>query len=169
MSTAAPAPRLDAVAGALTRAEARFVVIGGFAVIAHRHVRATRDIDLLIPDDERNDRKVIAALSSLNGVRASDRRPLADDLLIGAAHLRALTDGGLVDIVREGVAPLDFETVVSNAVRADYGGGAFLVAGLASIVGFKRLANRPVDRQDLEALAAIHGELPVDPIPGLDG
>ena len=43
-----------------------------------------------------------------------------------------------------------------------------MVAGLSSIVGFKRLAGRPQDRNDLERLAEIHGELPIEPIPGLD-
>lgn len=30
-------------------------------------------------------------------------------------------------------------------------------------------AGRPQDRLDLTELEAIHGELPIDPIPGLDG
>lgn len=51
---------------------------------------------------------------------------------------------------------------------ADYGGVQFLVADLRTIVGFKRLAGRPRDRNDLIGLAEIHGELPIDPIPGLD-
>ena len=41
-------------------------------------------------------------------------------------------------------------------------------ASLRSIVGFKRLADRPQDRRDLEELESFHGELPIDPIPGLD-
>jgi hypothetical protein len=32
----------------------------------------------------------------------------------------------------------------------------------------ERRADRPRDRNDLIGLAEIHGELPVDPIPGLD-
>jgi hypothetical protein len=51
---------------------------------------------------------------------------------------------------------------------ADYSDVEFLVAGLSSIVGFKRLAGRPRDRNDLIGLAEVHGELPVEPIPGLD-
>ena len=42
------------------------------------------------------------------------------------------------------------------------------VASLSSIVGFKRLAGRPRDRRDLEELEAFHGELPSEPIPGVD-
>lgn len=56
----------------------------------------------------------------------------------------------------------------SEAMTAKYDGLEFPVAGLSSIVGFKRLAGRPQDRQDLERLAEIHGELPIEPIPGLD-
>ena len=82
--------------------------------------------------------------------------------------LRALTDAGLIDIVRGGVPPLDFDTVTSEAMIADYDGLEFPVAGLRSLVGFKRLADRPQDRQDLERLAEIHGTLPEDPLPGLD-
>jgi len=40
---------------------------------------------------------------------------------------------------------------------------------LPSVVGFKRLAHRPdPDRSDLRHLEAIHGPLPIEPIPGLD-
>ncbi len=53
-------------------------------------------------------------------------------------------------------------------MTANYGGVEFPVAGLRSVVGFKRLSDRPRDRNDLIGLAEIHGELPIDPIPGLD-
>jgi hypothetical protein len=72
------------------------------------------------------------------------------------------------DVLRGGLPPLDYETVEKHAIPADYGGVEFLLAGLSSIVGFKRLADRPRDRNDLIGLAEIHGELPLDPIPGVD-
>jgi hypothetical protein len=59
-------------------------------------------------------------------------------------------------------------TVAARAFDADIGGEIAPVAALRSIVGFKRLADRPRDRNDLEELEAFHGELPIDPIPGLD-
>ena len=70
--------------------------------------------------------------------------------------------------MRGGLPPLDYETVEQRAMTADYGDVKFLVAGLSSIVGFKRLAGRARDRNDLIGLAEVHGELPIDPIPGLD-
>jgi hypothetical protein len=161
-------PELDVAAGAMVDAAALFVVIGGFAVIANRFVRATEDVDFLVPDDAANDHRVLAALRALGAVRQRDDAPLLDEHLLGQEHLRVISDAGMIDIIRGGVPPLDFETVAADAMRADYDGLVFLVASLRSIVGFKRLAGRPQDRQDLERLAEIHGSLPEDPIPGLD-
>jgi hypothetical protein len=161
-------PKLDLAAPAMVREGARFVLVGGFAVIANRFVRATEDIDFLVPDDDENDRRVLAALQALGGVRLRDDAPLADDHLIGKTHLTAMTEAGVIDIIRGGLAPLDYETVAERSKTAEYGGVEFRVAGLRSIVGFKRLANRPRDRNDLIGLEEIHGELPIDPIPSLD-
>jgi hypothetical protein len=161
-------PDLDVAVAAMAAEDARFVLIGGFAVIANRFIRATEDIDFLAPDDIDNDRRVLAALVALGGVRYRDDAPLCDEHLLDKTHLRTKTRAGVIDILRSGLPPLDYETVEKRAMRAEYGGVEFLVAGLSSIVGFKRLANRPRDRNDLIGLAEVHGELPDEPIPGLD-
>lgn len=161
-------PELDVAVGAMVAEAAQFVVVGGFAVIANRFVRATEDIDFLVPDDDDNDRRVLSALGKLSAVRLRDDEPLEEGHLLGQTHLRARTDAGIIDIIRGGLPPLDFGTVEERAMRADYGDAKFLVAGLSSIVGFKRLAGRPRDRNDLIGLAEIHGELPDEPIPGVE-
>lgn len=161
-------PELDVAASAMVAERARFVVIGGFAVVANRYVRATEDIDFLVPDDLENDRRVLRALTKLDGVQLATEMPLIAEHLIGRAHLRARTDAGLVDIIRGGLPPLDFETVESRSMLVDYGEVQFHIAGLSSIVAFKRLADRPRDRNDLAELKKIHGDLPIEPIAGLD-
>jgi hypothetical protein len=161
-------PELDVAVGAMVAENARFVVVGGFSVIANRFIRATEDIDFLVPDDIDNDRRVLAALLKLGGVRLRDDAPLGDEHLLGQTHLRAKTRAGVIDIMRGGLPPLDYETVEAHAMRAEDSKIEFLVAGLNSIVGFKRLAGRPRDRNDLIGLEEVHGKLPIDPIPGLD-
>lgn len=161
-------PKLDVAAAAMVDAGARFVVIGGFAVIANRFVRATEDVDFLVPDDVDNDRRVLVALRALDAVRHRDEAPVRDEHLLGQTHLRVITSAGVIDVMRGGLPPLDFETVASEAMSADYDGLQFPIAGLRSVVGFKRLAGRPQDRRDLERLEEIHGQLPEEPIPGLD-
>jgi hypothetical protein len=161
-------PDLAAVTAALLRARAEFVVIGGFAVIANDFVRATEDVDFLIPDAAGNDRALDVALAALDAHWLSPERPFAAGDLADREHSRLSTRAGLIDLLREGAPPLDFATVRGNAHEADLGAGRFHVAGLSSLVAFKRLAGRPRDKADLDELREIHGELPIDPLPGLD-
>jgi hypothetical protein len=86
----------------------------------------------------------------------------------GAHHLRVDSRHGVIDIMRGGLPPLDYETVSARAIERSWRGSPVRVASLRSLVGFKRLAGRGQDRVDLEKLESSNGELPVDPIPGLD-
>jgi hypothetical protein len=161
-------PDLPGVLSAFERAGARYVVIGGFAVIANEYVRATEDTDLLIPDDSSNHELVVRALDDL-GARVTRSGESVDAALIARrSHLRLDSDRGIVDLLKEGEPPLDFATVLAGSLEAEIRGVPTRFAGLASLVAFKRLANRVKDRQDLEALREIHGELPIQPVPGLD-
>ena len=99
---------------------------------------------------------------------AHDGKRLAEADMAGQHQLRVITRHGLVDLVRGGVAPLDFATVSERAIAVEWAGQTVRVAALPSVVGFKRLARRPQDEVDLAELEAIHGELPVEPIPGVD-
>lgn len=69
-------PELDVAVAAMVAEEVRFVVVDGFSVIANRFVRATEDIDLLVPDDSENDRRVLSALRRLDGVRLRNELPI---------------------------------------------------------------------------------------------
>lgn len=162
-------PDLPAVAAAFHRHSALNVVIGGFAVIAHEHIRATEDVDLLIPQDDANHSRVARALADLGAHFAGDRAELDVEMITEMPHLRLdCGEHGMVDLLKEGEPPLDFASVADGAITASIRGTPIRFAGLASIVAFKRLAGRPRDRQDLEALTEIHGELPMLRVPGLD-
>ncbi len=161
-------PDLPRVVAAFNAEQARHVVIGGFAVVAHQYVRATEDVDLLIPDEPGNDERVIAALVRL-GASRRDGSPITAAEVSGREHLRVDSDAGLVDLLRAGVAPLDFDSVDADAIEAVVDDVPIRVCGLATLVAFKRLANRSRDRLDLEELEARHGgKLPRLYIPGLD-
>ena len=56
---------LVALCRALNECGARYLVVGGFAIIHHGYLRATEDIDLLIQGDLQNQVRVRKALESL--------------------------------------------------------------------------------------------------------
>jgi hypothetical protein len=143
-----------------------YVIIGGFAVIANQYLRGTEDVDLLIGGDRALDPTVLEFLQRIGAHR--NGQPVAPDALPTAEALRVASRFGPVDLLREGPPPLDFKTVAETAIRLTYHDQPARVASLASLVAFKRLANRPRDRLDLVELERIHGPLPIQPVPGLD-
>jgi hypothetical protein len=161
-------PDLAGVVADANAVDLPYVVIGGFSVILHGYVRATKDSDLLVPDGPEADAAVLRFLRRIDARRFQDDRTLGEADVAGGNHLRVNSRHGIVDLMRGGLPPLDYETVSSRADEVEWGGQRIRFAALPSIVGFKRLAGRPQDRLDLSELEALHGELPVDPIPGLD-
>jgi hypothetical protein len=161
-------PDLAGVVADANEAQLDHVVIGGFAVIAHGYLRTTKDSDLLVPDGPDADDAILRFLTLIEATRFSDDKVLTAEDVNGSDHLRVDSRHGVIDIVLGGLPPLDYETVAARAVDGSLRGNPFRVASLRSIVGFKRLANRGQDRLDLEALEQANGELPIDPIPGLD-
>src|SRR5262249_23635116 len=56
---------VEAIFGALNGCGARYLVVGGLAVVAHGYVRLTADIDLVLDPDPGALKRAIAALESL--------------------------------------------------------------------------------------------------------
>jgi hypothetical protein len=161
-------PDLDGVVADANAVGLLYVVIGGFSVMANGFLRATKDSDLLVPDGLETDEAIVRFLERIEATRLHDGKTLDLDDVLDAQHVRVRSRHGIIDIMRGGLPPLDYETVNKYAMNAEVGGQPTRVAGLRSIVGFKRLAGRPQDKRDLEELESLHGELPIEPIPGLD-
>lgn len=107
-------------------------------------------------------------LDRIEATRFQDGQVLGEEEVFRGEHLRVNSRHGIIDIMRGGLPPLDFDTVAERADTIEWRGQQVRVAALGSVVGFKRLAGRPQDKLDLSELEAIHGELPIEPIPGLD-
>ncbi len=157
------APDLAAIVAAANDAGLPYVIIGGFAVIAHQYVRATEDVDLLVSGDRALDPALLRFLAAIGAQRQG--APVTELALRNADTLRVRSRFGLVDILREGIPPLDFKTVSDGALEVAFHGQVTRVASLESLVAFKRLADRPRDRLDLLELERIHGALPDTPLP----
>jgi hypothetical protein len=145
-----------------------YVVIGGFSVIFHGYVRATKDSDLLVPDGPEANELILRFLQRIEARRFRDDAAVTAVEVAAEEHLRVNSRHGIIDVMRGGLPPLDFETVRGRADSIEWRGHEIRVASLSSVVGFKRLAGRPQDQLDLTELEAIHGKLPLEPIPGLD-
>jgi hypothetical protein len=153
----------DELMEALVGAEVRFILIGGLAVGVHGAVRATRDMDIVPDRDPTNLERLAAVLHKLEaqqiGVdtellpyRATD----AEGLAAGGSFQLATVHGQL-DVLQESDVIPAYSTLAADAIEIDWRGHAIRVCSLARLREMKQAADRPLDRLDLEALAAAHG------------
>jgi len=161
----ADAPDLLGVVTAANHVGLPYVVIGDFAVIANQYVRPAEDVDLLVESDRDLDPLLLRFLDAIGAHRSE--RPITASVLQTAETLRVASRFGPVHLLRGGEPPLDFGTVSKEAITRNYDDQPALVASLASLVAFMRLAGRPRDKLDLTELERIHGALPTPPLPGI--
>lgn len=156
---------LEAIFRALERADVRYLVVGGVAVVLHGHPRFTADLDLVLALDAANVRAALGALRPLGYV---PRAPVpAEDLADPARREDWIRNKGMtvfslaspthpateVDLFVE--EPFPFDEAYARALRADLGELRVSVASLADLVAMKRRSGRPQDLEDVRNLEAI--------------
>ena len=84
MSEQAPLLRVCAL---LNKHGAKYLIVGARACWMHGYVRATMDVDILIPEDLENHARVLAALSELEDHAASELTPqdLVENIVVKIA------------------------------------------------------------------------------------
>jgi hypothetical protein len=150
---------------ALNRNHVRYVVVGGVAVVLHGHARLTADLDLAVDLSPAEAKRAIDTLVELGfRPRASvDPSAFAD----ARTRERWKAEQGMEvfsmwdpdDPLREVDLfvhnPIDFEELWSRSEVVELGGTAVRIASIADLIALKRLAGRPEDHLDIEALEAI--------------
>jgi predicted nucleotidyltransferase len=141
---------------ALSDADARFLIVGAYAVSYHAEPRATADLDIWIDGTPENAERVYRALRDFGA-------PLVDLSLVDLS-----TPGVVFQI---GVAPrrIDILTSIDGVLFAEawpgraealFEGVRFPVIGIDALVKNKRAVGRPKDLLDLELLGRYRRPLP---------
>ena len=151
---------LDAILAVLAQAEIPYALCGGFAVNLHGHVRATRDIDLLVQKSDLA--RARTALRALGFVVDAGPVPFA----IGTPRERELhrvsrVDDGVLTTVDLLIVTPVLQRAWESRVRASWRGHDIWAVSLDGLGRMKRLAGRAQDLADLEALglpAKMEGE-----------
>jgi predicted nucleotidyltransferase len=133
---------LARIARALNDAGARYVLIGGFAVIALGGARTTKDIDLLIDAAPENVARVKQALRVLEDHAADE---VEDDDVARYTVVR-VADEVVVDLMA-GACGIDYAAAASDARTVDIGGAIIPIASIATLIRTKQTM-RPSDAAD---------------------
>lgn len=141
----------DGVIAALSAAQIEYAVCGGFAVSIHGHVRATKDIDLLIRREALPQTLAVARSRGFTleagPIPFGVGTPAARELY----RISKLERGSLTTLDLMLVVPI-FEDVWRDRQKILWGDREIWVVSLEGLARMKRLAARTQDLADLEAL-----------------
>jgi len=133
----------------LNKRKARYIVIGGMAMLQHGFVRATEDIDLLIDSSLENEKAVIEALSQLPDAAAKELHPGE----IGRYEVIRVADEIVVDLMNKACST-EYAEASKGIVKVTIHGVTIPFASVDLMIQLKR-SPRPKDQMDLEYLLAL--------------
>jgi hypothetical protein len=145
-----------ALLGALAACGVDFVLIGALAVGVHSEVRATGDVDVMLPiGDEPNKRALLRALEKLDAVRLSAEQGGVDPA-VGDPYPTVMfaTRYGKLDVLYRPDGSDRYADVKRRSLDTAIGGQRVLVAERNDLVRMKLAAGRTDDLRDVANLTS---------------
>lgn len=138
---------LVALCRELNRVGAKYVVVGGLAIMQAGYPRTTGDVDLIIAADLENEARVFQALETLPDqcVKELDPGDVAKYLVVRVA------DEILVDLMAR-ASGIDYAEAIKSSVTRELGGVSIPFASPELLWRMKIHTHREKDRPDLQFL-----------------
>jgi len=130
-----------------------FVLLGGYAVAYYGHVRATKDLDVLVRADPENAERVYAALAKF-GAPLSEFDVAVEDFATYEGVLQLGLPPRRIDVLNR-ASGISFGEAVADVRSFEIDGRQVPVIGRAALLKNKRAAGRKQDLADVEALEAM--------------
>jgi hypothetical protein len=157
--------QIEEILDALNRADVRYLVVGGVAVVLHGHLRTTADLDLVIQLQRAN---VLRAMGALGELEYRPRVPVSAEAFADSeVRQQWIREKGLavfslwspahptLEIDLFVAEPFDFDTVYSRALRVPLEKTEATVIAIDDLIALKRQVGRPRDLEDVTALESL--------------
>ncbi len=132
----------------LCAAEARFLIVGAYAVSVHAEPRATGDLDVWVDASPENAERVHAALRAFGA-------PMSDLTVGDLSSPNLVFQIGLpprrIDILTS-ITGVEFSNAWKNRSTTTYGDATVPLIGLEELIANKQSLGRPKDLLDLDLL-----------------
>ncbi len=142
----------------LIAAQVEFVLVGGFAAVAHGVTLVTRDVDICCRFSEANLMRIQKAFDGLHPVhRARPDLPLelTSEQCASLNNLYLKTDFGIVDCLGEVLGIGNFEAVLKNSIEVELPYGQCRILEIDALIRAKEAMNRDHDRITVKYLKEI--------------
>jgi len=135
-----------------------FVLVGGFAAVAHGATLLTRDVDVCCRFDEANLMRIQKAVADLHPVhRSRPDLPLAltKERCAGLKNLYLRTDLGVLDCLGEVLGVGSYDDVALHSIEVELPAGKCCVLGIDALIQAKEAMGRDHDKMTVKQLKAI--------------
>jgi len=142
----------------LVEAQVEFVLIGGFAAVAHGVTLVTRDVDICCRFTEPNLMRIQKAFADLHAVhrlRPDLPLELTAEQCGSLKNLYLKTDLGVVDCLSNVLGLGEFENVLKDSIELELPFGHCRVLGIEALIRAKETMNRDHDRMAVRQLQEI--------------
>jgi hypothetical protein len=129
--------------------EARYLIIGGYAVGFHARPRATKDIDILVEPTRGNATRVIQSIQDFFGVLPTNLS--IEDFMARKNVVQLGRSPVRIDIV-SGVSGVRFAAAWPRRVEGKLGSVPANYVSLGDLIKMKKAAGRAQDRADVAVL-----------------
>lgn len=133
---------------ALNDEKAKFLIVGGYAVVEYTEPRYTKDLDIWVSPERENAERIFRALKDfgapLSGITAEDFTTPGLVYQMGRPPAR-------IDVIMS-VKGLSFETCWQRKYESEYDGVKVYFLSLEDLIANKEVVGRPQDMIDVENL-----------------
>lgn len=146
----------------LIAARVEFVIVGGFAAVAHGVTLVTSDVDICCRFNEANLMRIQDAFADLHPVHRS--RPdlalrLTPEQCVSLKNLYLRTDLGVVDCLSEVLGVGNFDEVWKQSIEVELPVGKCRIIDIDALIRAKEAMNRDHDRITVKYLNEIKKQL----------
>lgn len=156
---------VEAILRALNDAQARYLIVGGLAVVAHGYVRYTADLDIVLNLERENVLRGMKALGAIGyqPLVPVDAEQFANEQMRKTWHeQKGMLVFQMVDLNRPETRldlfvtePFDFEQEFAAAKWEDVAGVAAPVLRVETLIAMKKQVGRGQDLVDVEQLVKL--------------
>jgi hypothetical protein len=146
----------------LIAAQVEFVLVGGFAAVAHGVTMVTRDVDICCRFSEPNlmrIQKAFADLHPAHRMRTDLPLELTPEMCASLKNLYLKTDLGAVDCLGEVLGVGNFDEVLKNSVEVELPCGKCRIIDIDALIRAKEAMDRNHDRRAVHFLKEIKKQL----------
>ena len=152
-------PDFESLLNRLIQSKVEFVIVGGFAAVAHGVSLPTQDIDVCCRFTPENLLRLQEALAGLHPVhRMVPSRPplqLTMETCAGLRNLYLDTDWGQLDCLGDILGVGEYQDVAAHSVPVELPGGTCRILTIDALIWAKEAMGRQRDREAALQLRAI--------------